>query len=70
MNTSHFLQTDDKGVFASDLSDEYSIVAQTFGLSNEEVWTLSEASIDQCFASDATKDQLKCIWKDNKPCIS
>jgi len=56
-------------VFASDLSDEYSIAAQTFGLSNEEVWTLSEATIDQCFASDATKDQLKCIWKDNKPHI-
>lgn len=56
-------------MFASDLSDEYSIAAQTFGLSNEEVWTLSEATIDQCFASDATKDQLKCIWKDNKPHI-
>ena len=57
-------------MFASDLSDEYSIAAQTFGLSNEDMWVLSAATIDQCFASDATKDQLRRIWKDTKPCSS
>ncbi|TMS05389.1 Adenosine deaminase-like protein [Larimichthys crocea] len=47
--------TDDKGVFCTDLSQEYQLAASTFGLSREAVWELSQQAIDCIFAPDAVK---------------
>ncbi|KAG8144860.1 hypothetical protein E2320_013267, partial [Naja naja] len=44
--TLHLSETDDKGVFATELSTEYQLVAETFQLSNEEIWALSSEAID------------------------
>nr|XP_046248931.1 adenosine deaminase-like protein isoform X1 [Scatophagus argus] len=59
--------TDDKGVFCSDLSQEYQLVASTFGLSREAIWRLSEQAIDCIFAPDTVKQQLKQKWTDLQP---
>lgn len=61
------LQTDDKGVFCTDLSQEYQLAASTFGLSPEAVWQLSQQAIDCVFAADAVKQQLKQKWAGMKP---
>lgn len=61
------LQTDDKGVFCTDLSQEYQLAASTFGLSREAVWNLSEQAIDCIFAQDGVKQQLRHKWADMKP---
>ena len=62
----YLLQTDDKGVFMSDLSEEYLLAATTFDLSLEEVWDLSEKAIDYIFGGEEVKALLKRIWKDWK----
>ncbi|CAK6961590.1 adenosine deaminase-like protein isoform X1 [Scomber scombrus] len=54
--------TDDKGVFCTDLSQEYQLAASTFGLSREAVWTLSQQAIDCIFAPEAVKQQLRQKW--------
>uniref|UniRef100_H3C284 N6-Methyl-AMP deaminase n=1 Tax=Tetraodon nigroviridis TaxID=99883 RepID=H3C284_TETNG len=54
--------TDDKGVFCTDLSQEYQLAASTFGLSREAVWTLSQQAIDCIFAQDGVKQQLRHKW--------
>ncbi|XP_024138582.1 adenosine deaminase-like protein [Oryzias melastigma] len=59
--------TDDKGVFCTDLSQEYQLVASTFGLSQKEIWKLSQQAIDCIFAEDAVKQQLKKRWQDLHP---
>ncbi|XP_075883494.1 N6-Methyl-AMP deaminase [Nelusetta ayraudi] len=59
--------TDDKGVFATDLSQEYQLAASTFGLSREAVWKLSHQAIDCTFAPDAVKQQLRNKWAELKP---
>nr|XP_020515391.1 adenosine deaminase-like protein [Labrus bergylta]XP_020516567.1 adenosine deaminase-like protein [Labrus bergylta] len=59
--------TDDKGVFSTDLSQEYQLAASTFGLSREAVWTLSQQAIDCIFAPDDVKQQLRQKWIDLKP---
>uniref|UniRef100_A0A4W6CX03 N6-Methyl-AMP deaminase n=1 Tax=Lates calcarifer TaxID=8187 RepID=A0A4W6CX03_LATCA len=41
--------TDDKGVFCTDLSQEYQLAASTFGLSHEAIWKLSHQAIDCIF---------------------
>ncbi|KAK2842441.1 hypothetical protein Q5P01_012641 [Channa striata] len=56
--------TDDKGVFCTDLSQEYQLAASTFGLSHQAVWKLSEKAIDCIFASETVKKQLKQKWTD------
>ncbi|KAM6936976.1 N6-Methyl-AMP deaminase [Xenentodon cancila] len=61
------LCTDDKGVFCTDLSQEYELAASTFGLSREAVWTLSQRAIDCCFAEESVKQQLRQTWKDLRP---
>ncbi|XP_034850005.1 adenosine deaminase-like protein isoform X2 [Mirounga leonina] len=47
--------TDDKGVFATHLSQEYQLAAETFNLNQSQVWDLSYESIDYIFASDRTR---------------
>ncbi|XP_031717187.1 N6-Methyl-AMP deaminase isoform X1 [Anarhichas minor] len=59
--------TDDKGVFSTDLSQEYQLAASTFGLSREDVWKLSQQAIDCIFAPDTVKQQLKLKWAAIKP---
>ncbi|KAM6926758.1 N6-Methyl-AMP deaminase isoform 2-T2 [Lycodopsis pacificus] len=59
--------TDDKGVFSTDLSQEYQLAASTFGLSREDVWKLSLQAIDCIFAADTVKQQLKLKWAAIKP---
>lgn len=61
------LQTDDKGVFSTDLSQEYQLAASTFGLSHEAVWKLSQQAIDCIFAPETVKQQLRQKWIDLQP---
>ncbi|KAM3608873.1 uncharacterized protein V6R79_006032 [Siganus canaliculatus] len=61
------LCTDDKGVFCTELSQEYQLAASTFGLSREATWKLSQQAIDSIFAPDAVKQQLKQKWIDLQP---
>ncbi|KAM6960780.1 N6-Methyl-AMP deaminase [Aplochiton taeniatus] len=55
--------TDDKGVFSTELSQEYQLAATTFGLSQEAMWNHSLQAIDCTFASLPLKQQLKQAWK-------
>ncbi|KAM4618694.1 N6-Methyl-AMP deaminase [Polymixia lowei] len=59
--------TDDKGVFCTDLSQEYQLAASTFGLSHEAVWKLSQQAIDCTFAPENLKQQLKERWIELRP---
>lgn len=61
-----FQQTDDKGVFSTTLSEEYSVMARTFNLTEEQVWNLSYMSIDHIFEGEALKNDLKELWKKEK----
>ncbi|XP_047592443.1 adenosine deaminase-like protein isoform X2 [Lutra lutra] len=59
--------TDDKGVFATHLSQEYQLAAETFNLNQSQVWDLSYKSIDYIFASDSTRSELRRKWNHLKP---
>uniref|UniRef100_A0AAX7SM01 Adenosine deaminase domain-containing protein n=1 Tax=Astatotilapia calliptera TaxID=8154 RepID=A0AAX7SM01_ASTCA len=59
--------TDDKGVFCTDLSQEYQLAASTFGLSHEAVWKLSQQAIDCIFGPEIVKQQLQEKWNDLHP---
>uniref|UniRef100_A0A3Q2QHS6 N6-Methyl-AMP deaminase n=1 Tax=Fundulus heteroclitus TaxID=8078 RepID=A0A3Q2QHS6_FUNHE len=59
--------TDDKGVFCTDLSQEYQLAASTFGLSRDAVWRLSERAVDCVFAGEAVKQQLRQKWTELQP---
>ncbi|XP_044923657.1 adenosine deaminase-like protein isoform X2 [Mustela putorius furo] len=59
--------TDDKGVFATHLSQEYQLAAETFNLTQSQVWDLSYKSIDYIFASDSTRSELRRKWNHLKP---
>ncbi|XP_004273982.1 adenosine deaminase-like protein isoform X1 [Orcinus orca] len=59
--------TDDKGVFATYLSQEYQLAAETFHLTQSQVWDLSYESISYIFASDSTKSDLRKKWNHLKP---
>ncbi|KAM8972243.1 N6-Methyl-AMP deaminase [Pelodytes ibericus] len=61
------LCTDDKGVFATDLSLEYQIAANTFNLTTQQVWNLSHQAINYIFASESVKSNLKDKWMKLKP---
>uniref|UniRef100_A0A8C2LMT3 Adenosine deaminase-like n=1 Tax=Cricetulus griseus TaxID=10029 RepID=A0A8C2LMT3_CRIGR len=59
--------TDDKGVFATYLSQEYQLAAETFNLTPSQVWDLSYESISYIFASDNTRSELRKRWNLLKP---
>ncbi|XP_012967831.1 adenosine deaminase-like protein isoform X1 [Mesocricetus auratus] len=59
--------TDDKGVFATHLSQEYQLAAETFNLTPSQVWDLSYESISYIFASDSTRSELRKRWDRLKP---
>jgi len=56
------LQTDDKGVFATSLSREYAVAAETFNLTQQNLWDLSYDSINYIFADYTVKEQLRTAW--------
>lgn len=56
------LCTDDKGVFATSLSREYAVAAETFNLTQENLWDLSYDCINYIFADDTVKEQLRAAW--------
>lgn len=56
------LQTDDKGVFSTSLTEEYSIAADTFQLSYDQIWKLSYTSIDHIFSDEEIKNKLRKQW--------
>ena len=55
-------QTDDKGVFSTQLSQEYQLAASTFSLDRQAVWRLSLQALDCSFAPEGLKLQLKHRW--------
>ncbi|XP_008820558.1 adenosine deaminase-like protein isoform X1 [Nannospalax galili] len=59
--------TDDKGVFSTYLSQEYQLAAETFNLTQSQVWDLSYESINYIFASDNTRSELRKRWNHLKP---
>ncbi|KAJ6664291.1 hypothetical protein lerEdw1_008510 [Lerista edwardsae] len=63
------LCTDDKGIFATDLSQEYQLVADTFQLSKAQMWDLSYDAINHICASSHTKAKLKEQWHQLKPTL-
>ncbi|XP_030312774.1 adenosine deaminase-like protein [Calypte anna] len=63
------LCTDDKGVFATDLSQEYALAAKTFNLTRSQMWDLSYESINYIFASNVVKSKLREQWCKLKPTL-
>jgi adenosine deaminase len=55
-------QTDDKGVFATSLSQEYMMTADSYDLSREQLWQMALSSIDYTFASEEEKNHLKDMF--------
>lgn len=62
-------QTDDVGVFLSELSNEYFLASKHFNISKTELWNLVFYSIDAIFGDAEEKDRLRALllaWgKDN-----
>uniref|UniRef100_A0A3P8XJL6 Adenosine deaminase domain-containing protein n=1 Tax=Esox lucius TaxID=8010 RepID=A0A3P8XJL6_ESOLU len=63
------IQTDDRGVFCTELSKEYQLAASTFSLSREAMWSLSQKAIDFTFAPDSLKQQLHQKWFELHPSL-
>ena len=57
------LQTDDKGVFSSDLSQEYAIAAKSFTMNKLDLWELSFDSINYIFEDNNVKELLRDRWR-------
>lgn len=53
------LATDDKGVFSTSLSEEYSICGRTFHLTCSQLWRISLNTVDYCFANELVKKSLR-----------
>lgn len=60
---SYLIQTDDKGVFSTSLSEEYALAARSFGLNQRQLWTMTFQALDYILEDDVTKEELKKIWK-------
>ncbi|XP_066395451.1 N6-mAMP deaminase-like [Miscanthus floridulus] len=57
------LCTDDSGLFSTSLSNEYYLVATTFGLSKSELFQLAQDAAQFVFADDVVKKSLKEVFK-------
>lgn len=53
-------------MFSTTLSEEYSLMARTFNLTEEQVWNLIFQSIDYIFGGENLKDDLKELWRTEK----
>ncbi|GAQ87811.1 Adenosine deaminase [Klebsormidium nitens] len=51
--------TDDSGVFSTSLSQEYAIVAASFGLTADHVFSVARHSVEYIFASESVKQKLR-----------
>ncbi|CAN6200142.1 unnamed protein product [Urochloa humidicola] len=58
------LCTDDCGLFSTSLSNEYYLVAATFGLSKAELFHLAQEAVQFIFADENVKKSLKKVFKD------
>ncbi|KAK3127932.1 hypothetical protein QOZ80_7AG0580330 [Eleusine coracana subsp. coracana] len=57
------LCTDDSGLFSTSLSNEYYLVAATFGLSKSELFQLAQDAVHFVFADDDVKSSLRRMLK-------
>ncbi|PAN15279.1 hypothetical protein PAHAL_2G477200 [Panicum hallii] len=57
------LCTDDCGLFSTSLSNEYYLVAATFGLSKPELFHLAQEAVQFVFADENVKKSLKEVFK-------
>ncbi|CAN6206362.1 unnamed protein product [Urochloa humidicola] len=57
------LCTDDCGLFSTSLSNEFYLVASTFGLSKPELFHLAEEAVQFIFADENVKKSLKEVFK-------
>lgn len=53
-------------MFATSLSREYAVAAETFNLTRENLWDLSYDSINYIFADDTVKEHLRTMWNHQK----
>ncbi|KAE9591448.1 hypothetical protein Lal_00039040 [Lupinus albus] len=56
------LCTDDSGVFSTSLSNEYKIVAKSFGLGMKEMFELSRNAVEFIFADNGVKEDLRTYF--------
>ena len=63
-----YVQTDDKGVFSTSLSEEYYLAACSFGLTKRELCDLSSEAIDHIFEGEAIKNKLRNFWQVDIEC--
>ncbi|KAM0897040.1 hypothetical protein ACQ4PT_022823 [Festuca glaucescens] len=57
------LCTDDSGLFSTSLSNEYYLVASTFGLSKAELFRLAQGAVEFVFADDEVKKSLRAVFE-------
>ncbi|XP_047070476.1 N6-mAMP deaminase-like [Lolium rigidum] len=57
------LCTDDSGLFSTSLSNEYYLVASTFGLSKAELFRLAQGAVEFVFADDEVKKSLRVMFE-------
>ena len=57
------LNTDDAGIFQTDLTNEFSLAVRTYDLSWDEVKQLSRNSIEEAFANEAERMLLLQRWE-------
>lgn len=55
--------TDDKAAFGCSLTDEYGVLQRTFEMSIRDLFDISFKAIDQSFAKEEEKKNLKTIWR-------
>lgn len=55
--------TDDSGLFSTSLSNEYYLVASTFGLSKSELFRLALGAVEFVFADDEVKKSLRLMFE-------
>ncbi|KRT86312.1 hypothetical protein AMK59_1091, partial [Oryctes borbonicus] len=60
------ISTDDKGVFNTTLSKEYELLQKNFNLNEHDLWKIAFNSINQSFADDVEKNNLKGVLLDWK----
>lgn len=54
--------TDDKGIFSTTLSEEYTIAGQTFSLCKQELLELARCAVNFIFETDSFKEKLKKLF--------
>ncbi|XP_004293272.1 PREDICTED: adenosine deaminase-like protein isoform X1 [Fragaria vesca subsp. vesca] len=57
------LCTDDSGVFATSLSNEYNLAASAFGLGRREIFELTRNAVEFVFADDGVKRELTELFR-------